>query len=78
MTKKDSCMSQPQLLLAQIREQFWSISGRNIAHNSVLNYVKCRFKCMNVQPNLPFFVLDIDYAGLFLVKDRNGHGTKRI
>ncbi|XP_044746498.1 uncharacterized protein LOC123308039 [Coccinella septempunctata] len=81
----------PQLLLASIREQFWPISGRSIARQTVRNCVKCaRYSTTSVQPimgdlpaarvqqSLPFVKVGVDYAGPFLMKDRRGRGCKVI
>lgn len=66
----------PQLLLSNIRESFWPISGSNIARKTVLKCIKCcRYNPQNVQPimgdlpaarvqpALPFFKVGVDCAG---------------
>lgn len=81
-----------QQLLACIREQFWPISGRNLAKHVVHNCIKC-FKTKprsynplmgdlpqkRLQSNTPVFSnVGIDYAGPILIKDRKTRGAKLI
>ncbi|XP_028168577.1 uncharacterized protein LOC114358739 isoform X3 [Ostrinia furnacalis] len=79
----------PQLLLANLRLNYWTLGGRNLARSIVRQCVKCfRFKCQNIQPimgqlplsrtNLeyPFFDCSVDYAGPVLIADRKGRGCK--
>ena len=78
-----------QLLLANVREQYWATSGKNLAKRIVRDCVIC-FKCKPYSPqrimgnlpeprvtaNPPFFHTGLDYAGPFLIKDRKGRGCK--
>lgn len=79
----------PQLLLSSVREQFWPISGRNLARATVRKCLRCfRFNPKIIQPimgNLPadrvkpaspFSTTGVDYAGPFLSKDKQGRGSK--
>ncbi|XP_050314830.1 uncharacterized protein LOC126749190 [Anthonomus grandis grandis] len=78
----------PQALLSSIRDEFWPISGRNLARSTVKRCIRCfRVKPDFVQPimaNLPrdrtvpsppFHVTGLDYASPFLV--RSGFGRSR-
>lgn len=81
--------SGPKLLLANIREEFWPLSGKILAKRTVRKCVKCtRFNSTPVNPimgNLPvdrtmamypFYSTGVDYAGPYLVKNRNGRGSQ--
>ncbi|XP_050305577.1 uncharacterized protein LOC126742817 [Anthonomus grandis grandis] len=81
----------PQLLLSTIRDNYWPISGRNLARKTVKNCVKCaRYAGQTVQPimgdlpknrvkpSLPFSVVGVDYAGPFIMKNKPGRGCKPI
>lgn len=81
----------PQLLLANIRENYWPIGGRDLARRTVHNCIACfRAKPKGIQPimgNLPaqrllpgppFIVSGVDYAGPYLIRDRKGRGPKLI
>lgn len=79
----------PQQLLSSIREQFWPISGRNLARKTVHDCICC-FKAKprfgyplmgelpseRVTPSLPFSISGVDYCGPFVLKDRRGRGFK--
>ncbi|XP_056636636.1 uncharacterized protein LOC130445135 [Diorhabda sublineata] len=79
----------PQLLLSTIRENYWVISGRNLARKTVKNCVKCfKFNAKTIQPimaNLPrdrtnpssaFSIVGVDYAGPFMINDKKGRGCR--
>lgn len=79
----------PQLLLANIRERFWPLAGRNLARKITRNCVRCfRSKPTTVNPLMgdlpskrinpapPFFTSGVDYAGPILIRDRQGRGYK--
>lgn len=79
----------PNLLLSSIREKIWPIAGRNLAKRVVHECIKCyRAKPSQthpvmgmlpknrVQPMPPFHVTGIDYAGPFILKDRQGRGAR--
>lgn len=81
----------PTLLLGNIRERFWPISGRNLAKQTVRSCIKCfRFRAKNcnpimadlpnvrVTPKPPFICVGVDYAGPLLIKDKAGRGSKLI
>lgn len=75
----------PQLLLSSIRERFWPVAGRNLARSVTRKCLRCfRFKPAIVEPimgNLPrersiplnpFQVVEVDYAGPFLIRRNRG------
>ncbi|XP_050551755.1 uncharacterized protein LOC118279021 isoform X1 [Spodoptera frugiperda] len=79
----------PQLLLANMRLNYWPLGGRNLAKTVVKQCLKCfRYKCQNIQPMMgqlpcsrtnitfPFFNSSVDYAGPVLIADRKGRGCK--
>lgn len=79
----------PQLLLSSIRQNYWPISGRNLAKRTVHDCIRCfRAKPTQINPimgNLPkdrltpappFQITGTDYAGPFNLKDRKGRGAK--
>lgn len=79
----------PQLLLASIRNRFWPLGGRNLArkvfHDCVhcfkanpqtINPVMGNLPSERITPAPPFFITGIDYAGPFLIRDRQGRGYK--
>lgn len=81
----------PQLLLADIRQTYWPLGGRNLARSIVKKCVKCfRQKRQNVQPvmgqlpesrtklEFPFLNCAVDYAGPILIADRKGRGCKLL
>lgn len=77
----------PQLLLASVREHFWTIGGRNLAKAVVRGCTIC-FKAnpkqitpimgnlpeSRLRPSAPFEISGVDYAGPFLIKSRRGRG----
>lgn len=79
----------PTMLLSSIRERFWPISGRNLCKKIVHQCVTC-FKAKpssdeylmgnlpdyRVNQYVPFYNTGIDFAGPFLIKDRNTRGAK--
>nr|CAH7716528.1 unnamed protein product [Callosobruchus chinensis] len=81
----------PQLLLSNIRDTFWPISGRNLARKIVRNCIKCaRYNEQRIQPimgdlpqsrvrpSLPFSTIGVDYAGPFIMKDKRVRGYKPL
>ncbi|XP_030753174.1 uncharacterized protein LOC115880177 [Sitophilus oryzae] len=79
----------PQLLLAVIRENYWPIAGRSLARKVFHQCVICFRNCpkeispvmgdlpkRRVTPSPPFYVTGVDYAGPFLIKDRQGRGCR--
>lgn len=79
----------PQLLLANIREQFWPIAGRNLARKTFHRCICCfkvkpepvnpimgNLPATRVNPAPPFFTTGVDYAGPFFIRDRQGRGFK--
>ncbi|XP_045449127.1 uncharacterized protein LOC123657649 [Melitaea cinxia] len=81
----------PQLLLANIRQTYWPLGGRNLARSTVSKCIKCRrFRAQSIQPimgqlpatrselEFPFFNTSVDYAGPVLISDRKGRGSKLI
>lgn len=81
----------PQLLLANIRQNYWPIKGKNLAKSTVNNCLKCfRFKAKSSQPlmgqlptnrthlEFPFLHSSVDYAGPVLIADRKGRGCKLL
>ncbi|KAJ0182261.1 hypothetical protein K1T71_001630 [Dendrolimus kikuchii] len=81
----------PQLLLANVRQTYWPINGRNLARKIVHSCVRChRFKAIPIQPimadlpkertqlEFPFLISGIDYAGPVLIVDRKGRGSRLI
>lgn len=81
----------PQLLLANIRQSYWVLGGRNLSKKTVNLCTKCnRFKAQAVQPimgqlpatrtqlEFPFLHTGVDYAGPILISDRKGRGSRLI
>lgn len=81
----------PQLLLSNLRDRYWIISGRNIVKQVVHRCLKCfrlspqltepimgNLPSSRLQPTPPFHVTGVDYGGPFLIKDRKGRGSKTI
>nr|CAI5851512.1 unnamed protein product [Callosobruchus analis] len=79
----------PRLLLCSIRENYWPISGSNLAKKTVHECIRCfRTKprgttpLMGVLPEIrvipqpPFFTTGCDYAGPIYVKQRQGRGSR--
>ncbi|XP_067214210.1 uncharacterized protein [Linepithema humile] len=79
----------PQSLLAQVREKYWPIGGRNLARQVVHRCIVCfRNKPKAIIPqmaDLPrdwvvpapvFHNTGVDYAGPFSTRDRKGRGCK--
>lgn len=79
----------PQLILNNLRNQFWPVSGRILARSTVNKCKTCwimKAKSVNpimgnlpesrVTPSLPFMVCGVDFAGPFLISDRKGRGCK--
>lgn len=81
----------PLLLLAEIRQSYWTLGGRNLAKSIVHHCVKCiRHKAQKIQPimghlptlrtelEFPFLNTSVDYAGPILIANRRGRGCKLI
>lgn len=81
----------PLLLLANIRQTYWPLGGRNLAKFVVNKCVKCfRHKTDTAHPimgqlpesrtklEFPFLHCSVDYAGPVLIADRKGRGCKLI
>lgn len=81
----------PLCLLANIRQTYWPLGGRNLARQTVNKCVTCfRHKCKNVQPimgqlpvhrttlEFPFLHCFVDYAGPVHIADKKGRGCKLI
>lgn len=81
----------PQLLLANIRQNYWPLGGRNLSRVTVQKCVVCfRHKAQNLQPimgqlpksrsnlEFPFLNSSVDYAGPILIADRKGRGCRLI
>ncbi|XP_027839404.2 uncharacterized protein LOC114121329 [Aphis gossypii] len=81
----------PQLLLAEIRQLYWPLSGRLLARSTVRNCVKCvrskptfQFPIMaplpkeRVQCSRPFTYTGVDFAGPLIIRSgiRGRSGTK--
>ncbi|KAL0840413.1 hypothetical protein ABMA28_015670 [Loxostege sticticalis] len=79
----------PQLLLSSVKERFWPIKGKQLANRIIRECVPCfRAKpetptpimgdlpSSRVHPAPPFYTVGLDYAGPFLLKDRQGRGYK--
>lgn len=80
----------PTMLLSSIRQRFWPVHGRNLAKLVVHNCVKC-FKVnphatpqylmgnlpkCRVSQCVPFYNTGCDFAGPFLLRDRNSKDTR--
>lgn len=79
----------PRQLLASIRENFWPVSGRNLAKRTFRQCVAC-FRVgpkpiQSIMGQLPesrlhvgsvFDSVGVDYAGPLLIKDRKGRGGR--
>lgn len=81
----------PQLLLANVRQSYWPLGGRNLSKLTVRQCLKCfRYKCTNIQPvmgqlpttrtqlEFPFLNCSVDYAGPVFLADRKGRGCKLV
>ncbi|XP_072946527.1 uncharacterized protein [Epargyreus clarus] len=81
----------PQLLLADIKNTYWPLGGRNLARYIVKQCIVCfRHKCQTAQPMMgqlpkvrtklefPFLHVAVDYAGPILIADRKGRGCKLL
>nr|CAI5835987.1 unnamed protein product [Callosobruchus analis] len=81
----------PQALLAAVREKYWILSGRRLCKDIINKCVVCRKqKAQILSPimgqlpksrfdcNFPFEICGVDYAGPFLIKDRQGRGAKLV
>lgn len=79
----------PSQLLAHVRDNYWPISGKNLAKRVVRECIVCfKFKVSSpqammgslpeprVSPMPTFLHTGVDYAGPFLIKDRKGRGCK--
>lgn len=79
----------PQLILASIRERYWTIGGRNLARRVARECLKCRrlkgstlsnimgnLPPDRIEPDFPFITVGTDFAGPFLITDRKGRGCK--
>ncbi|XP_018405677.1 PREDICTED: uncharacterized protein LOC108782025 [Cyphomyrmex costatus] len=79
----------PQALLAQMKEQYWTISGRNLARQVVQRCIRCfRNKPRTITPQMAdlhrdrvnptpaFYNTGVDYAGPINTKDRKGRGGR--
>ncbi|KAJ8713648.1 hypothetical protein PYW07_014018 [Mythimna separata] len=88
---KDLLHAGPQLLIANIRQTYWPLGGRNLSKSIVKHCIKCfKYKCQNVQPvmgqlpynrthlEFPFLNCRVDYAGPILIADRKGRGCKLV
>ncbi|KAJ0177755.1 hypothetical protein K1T71_006628 [Dendrolimus kikuchii] len=91
MQHKLSLHAGPQLLLAQIRQTYWPLGGRNIARATVHACIRCmKFNVKPVQPimgNLPMERLHLeypflnsgtDYMGPVLMLNRKGRGARLL
>lgn len=81
--------SGPQLTLSSVRQSYWPLLGRNLARQTIHKCIRCyRARPKNltpvmgnlpserIEPAPPFYNTGVDYAGPFLIKDRNGRGCK--
>lgn len=81
----------PQLLLANVRQTYWPLGGRNLSKSILKNCVICfRHKAQGTQPimgqlpahrttlEFPFINSSVDYSGPILIADRRGRGCKLI
>lgn len=81
----------PQLLLANIRQTYWPLGGKNLSKTIVKRCVTCcRYKAETIQPimgqlpasrtdlEFPFLHCSVDYAGPVMIADRKGRGCKFI
>lgn len=79
----------PQLILASVRERYWTIGGRNLARRVARECLKCRrlkgatltnimgnLPTDRIEPDFPFITVGTDFAGPFLITDRKGRGCK--
>ncbi|XP_049886695.1 uncharacterized protein LOC126381237 [Pectinophora gossypiella] len=79
----------PQLLLSNIKNEFWPLRGRILAKGTVNNCKICKImkdKAINpimgnlpaprVTPSPPFFTSGVDFAGPYFIVDRKGRGAK--
>lgn len=79
----------PQLLLSSFRDQYWPVSGRNLARSVVRKCIICtRFKAKTMEPfmgnlpsnrvsqSYPFQTCGVDFAGPFMISSKTGRGNK--
>ncbi|XP_018573991.2 uncharacterized protein LOC108913020 [Anoplophora glabripennis] len=83
------CHPGPRFLLSSIREQFWPIGGKQLAKKITRECITCfRCKPTSINPIMgslppqrtemtyPFYCTGVDYAGPYLLKDKQGRGNK--
>lgn len=81
----------PQLLLANIRERYWPIGGRNLAKSCYRTCIRCsRIKGQVIAPQMgnlphdrlkpgyPFRNVGVDYAGPMMAVSRQGRGSRTV
>ncbi|XP_072948180.1 uncharacterized protein [Epargyreus clarus] len=81
----------PQVMLNNLRQNYWPINGRKLARSTVNKCKICRIlKAKTVSPimgnlpssrvtvHLPFQISGVDFAGPFFIRDRTGRGCKII
>lgn len=79
----------PQLLLADLRDRYWPLGGRNLAKRTVKECIRCkRMTCKPPQiimgdlpkerlmPGFPFLRCGVDYAGPFYFLNKKGRGSR--
>lgn len=79
----------PQLLLSNIRNEFWPLRGKILAKSTINNCKICKImkaKIINpimgnlpaprVTPSPPFHTSGVDFAGPYFIVDRKGRGGK--
>lgn len=79
----------PQELFASIREKYWVTQNKILAKQIIRECVQCQtFKSTFIQPtmrslpkerdnpNPPYYVTGLDYAGPFIILNRKGRGAK--
>ncbi|XP_047994669.1 uncharacterized protein LOC125232886 [Leguminivora glycinivorella] len=81
----------PQLLMSILRQNYWTLGGRNLVKQTVRKCIRCiRLKAETIQPvmgnlpkerlhlEFPFIETGTDYAGPILIADRKGRGCRLI
>lgn len=76
----------PQLLLANIRQTYWPLGGRNLSKcvrccrykAEVAQAIMGQLPSTRTELEYPFLHCSVDYAGPVLIADRKGRGCKLI
>lgn len=78
----------PQLVLASLRTRYWITSGRSFVKKTLRNCIRCfranpiplsymmgNLPSARITPSRPFYVVGIDYAGPFFIREKSRSKT---